>query len=124
MSLVRRYDEPFTVEVHTKPEVDILKGFPPGISKGQQVKNFIKDKWQLFVTAFLQVAFVAMNVVFISDGRIIPMLATGVMISFVWTLNVKKIAFGGWADRIVYSIGAMIGTGIGYAMSNMIMKMI
>jgi len=80
--------------------------------------KFIKAKYGLFLTALLQVTFVAMNVVFISKHYIIPMLVTGFCISLVWTLNVRKITFGGWGDRFVYSFGAMVGTGLGYFISN------
>ena len=84
----------------------------------------ILSKWQIFLTALVQVTFVAMNVLFISHNRIIPMLITGFMISLVWTLNVKKVAFGGWADRIVYATGAMVGTGLGYIISHQIDKLL
>lgn len=87
---------------------------------GKKVMEFIKDKWGLFITAVLQVTFVAMNVVFISQHYIIPMLVTGFLISFIWTFNVKKVAFGGWGDRLVYAFGAMAGTGLGFAFSHMI----
>jgi hypothetical protein len=72
---------------------------------------------RLFLTAVCQVTFVSMNVIFISKAMIIPMLLTGFMISFMWTLNVKKVAFGDWWDRVIYATGAMIGTGLGYLIS-------
>lgn len=74
----------------------------------------------LFLTAMLQVSLVSMNVVFISRGSIIPMLMTGFAISLVWTLNVKKAAFGRWRERIIYASGAMCGTGIGYLITKFI----
>lgn len=80
----------------------------------------IRGAAPLFSTACLQVTFVAMNVVFITAHLIIPMLLTGFMISLIWTLNIKKVAFGGWGDRFVYAFGAMTGTGIGYLLSNYI----
>ncbi len=79
---------------------------------------------RLFITAILQVTFVSMNVVFISNARIIPMLATGFTISFIWTLNVKKVAFGNMRDRFVYATGAMIGTGVGYYLSNFLITLL
>ena len=77
---------------------------------------------KLFITALLQVSFVAMNVVFISKGEIIPMLLTGFGISLFWTFNVKSVSFGGWKERIVYSLGATTGTGIGYLISKLILQ--
>ena len=88
----------------------------------KQFLAFAKDKWKLFTTAFLQVTFVAMNVNFIAKGQIVAMLMTGFMISFIWTFNVKKAAFGTMWDRIVYSAGATVGTGIGFWVSHLITK--
>jgi len=85
---------------------------------------FAKNNWKLFTTAMFQVTFVAMNIIFISNHRIIPMLLTGFMISLIWTFNIKKIAFGGTIDRIVYSTGAMVGTGLGYLISNYVNKLL
>jgi hypothetical protein len=82
--------------------------------------RFIISKWQLFITALIQVTFVAMNVTFIAYQQVIPMLITGFLISLVWTINVKRVAFGGWTDRFVYATGAMVGTGVGYIISHVI----
>ena len=79
-----------------------------------------KSKWALFLTGLLQVTLIAMNVSFISHGQIIPMLLTGFMISLIWTINVKRIAIGGWLDRLTYANGAMVGTGLGYLISHWI----
>lgn len=79
---------------------------------------------KLFFTAFLQVTFVAMNVVFISNNQLILLLITGFMISLIWTLNVKKVAFGNWVDRFTYAFGAMMGTGTGYYLSNYLIEVI
>jgi len=83
-----------------------------------------KQKWILFLTAMVQVTFVAMNVTFISHAQIIPMLLTGFMISLIWTINVKRIALGNWMDRITYANGAMVGTGLGYIISHWINSML
>ena len=45
------------------------------------------------------------------------------MISYIWTMNVKKVAFGNHKDRIVYATGAMFGTTFGYFLSNYIIKL-
>lgn len=86
--------------------------------------NFIKTKGGLFLTALLQVTFVSMNVVFISGHYIIPMLVTGFLISLIWTLNVKKVAFGTWVDNVTYAVGAMAGTGLGFLISREIIKLL
>lgn len=83
-----------------------------------------KSNIGLFFTAFLQVFLVSMNVVFIHHDKIIALLLTGFLISLVWTLNVKRVAFGGWGDRFIYATGAGLGTLVGYYLSNYIVKFI
>jgi len=78
---------------------------------------------KLFITAFLQVTFVSMNVVFISKSMIIPMMLTGFIISFIWTLNVRQVAFGTFRDRIIYATGAMTGTYFGFELSHIILQL-
>lgn len=84
----------------------------------------MKNKISLFLTALLQVTFVAMNVTFISEKKILPMLITGFLISLIWTFNVKKVAFGTNWDRVIYAVGAMCGTGIGYLISHSLIKIL
>jgi hypothetical protein len=44
------------------------------------------------------------------------------MISFIWSWNVKKVAFGTLSDRITYSLGAAFGSFIGLYVSTLILK--
>lgn len=69
----------------------------------------MKEQIKLFLTGFVQVFLVSMNIVFITNKQIIPLVITGFFISFTWTINVKKVAFGTMLDRIIYSIGAASG---------------
>lgn len=64
----------------------------------------------LVATAFVQVIFVAMNTVFIAHYKLLPNFLTGFLISYVWTWNVKRVAFGDHGDRIAYASGAAIGS--------------
>ena len=73
---------------------------------------------KLFLTAWLQVGLVAMNVLFIASHKILPMLVTSFGISFTWSYNVKRVSFGNTFDRIIYALGATIGTLTGYLLSN------
>ena len=81
----------------------------------------MKSIISLFMTGFLQVTFVSMNIMYISKGMILPMLITGALISLIWTINVSKIAFGGWRDRWIYVAGATAGTGFGYYLSHLLL---
>jgi len=74
----------------------------------------------LFLTAWLQVFLVALNTFQIAQGKWLGALFVGFGISLVWTLNIKRIAFAGWKDRMVYSTGAMCGTGTGLLAANLL----
>ena len=77
-------------------------------------------KLEIFATAMLQVTLVALNVICISKGYILFMLCTSFFLSLTWTFNVKKVAFGGLWDRIIYASGAMCGTGAGFVLSKLL----
>jgi len=49
-------------------------------------------------------------------------LVCGFMISFIWSYNVKKIAFGTFWDRLTYSSGAALGSVFGLYISTLILK--
>jgi hypothetical protein len=82
------------------------------------MKNLIKDRIQLFISAFIQVMLVSMNVSFISNNKIVLMLITSFFISYFWSSNVKKVAFGGFKDKMIYCTGATLGCLIGYLISS------
>jgi len=63
----------------------------------------------LFGTGFLQVALVSAQTYMVARAVWIGVLIVGFGISLVWSINVRKVAFGGWVDRIIYSSGAGVG---------------
>lgn len=67
-----------------------------------------------FALAFIQVALVSANTVFISKGYVFWMAVTSFGINLVWTHNVKRISFGCERDRILYASGATTGCIAGY----------
>lgn len=73
----------------------------------------------LFITGFIQVFFIAINTYFLSKGIYFGVGFASFMISIVWSLNVKKIAFGNWIDRILYASGAMSGSLTGLFISQL-----
>lgn len=73
---------------------------------------------RLLATGFVQVIFVAANTVFIAHYQLIPNLVTAFAISYIWTHNVKKIAFGDEADRWFYATGAALGSVAGSMLAN------
>jgi hypothetical protein len=64
----------------------------------------------LFATGFVQVYFVSVNTYFLAKEMYLGVLFAAFMISFIWSFNVKKVAFGSTKDRIVYAIGATLGS--------------
>ena len=72
---------------------------------------------KLFITGFLQVFFVAINTYFIANKMIFGTAMAGFTISFIWSFNVKKVAFGTTKDRIIYSCGAGFGSLAGLYLS-------
>lgn len=79
---------------------------------------------KLFITGFTQVFFVAINTFFISKAIYGGVFICGFLISFVWSWNVKKVAFGDIKDRLWYSLGAGFGSLAGLIISVYIFKYI
>jgi hypothetical protein len=80
-----------------------------------QVKQKFKfpDRASIFLTGFIQVALVSAQTHMVARSIYQGVFIIGFLISLVWSVNVKKIAFGGWIDRIVYSVGAGVGAVVG-----------
>lgn len=68
---------------------------------------------QLAFTGFLQVIFVSMNTIYVTRHAWVALIVTSFCISFIWSGNVKRIAFGDKLDRVIYALGAAFGCGVG-----------
>ena len=78
----------------------------------------------LFLTGLVQVYFIAINTYFIAQKYLIGAFMASFTISFIWSFNVKNVAFGTTKDRLAYSAGAAIGTVLGILTSATIIKFI
>jgi hypothetical protein len=78
------------------------------------------NKISTFLYAWAQVALICFNTYQIANQRVYGALIVGFLISLVWTFNVKRVAFGDASDRLIYSLGAMVGTGSGLLAVNYI----
>jgi len=76
---------------------------------------------RLFITAFLQVAMVSANTYFISRLAWIGIAACGFSISYLWTVNVRKISASTTRERLAYASGAMLGGLTGVALGSLIL---
>ena len=79
---------------------------------------------KLFITGFLQVFFVAINTYFLANTFIVGVFLASFSISFIWSFNIKKVAFGTMRDRLIYSFGASFGAVAGLYLSKFILKML
>jgi hypothetical protein len=77
----------------------------------------MNDKLALFGTGCIQVLLVAINTWQIAHGKWFGCMVVGFLISYVWTWNVKKVAFGTHGDRLIYAGGAALGTIAGLAIA-------
>jgi hypothetical protein len=77
--------------------------------EGKHMSEKIKSLIWLFFTGYIQIILIAINTWQIANGKWLGASGVSFAISLVWTLNVKKIAFGGWTERITYSVGGALG---------------
>jgi hypothetical protein len=93
------------------------------------IKHKIKNKLnlELFLTGLLQVILVCLNTYQIAIYAVTksPWILTGIivvgfLISFLWTFNVKKVAFGNMYNRTFYALGAATGSAIGVLIGSII----
>lgn len=87
------------------------------------MRNYI----ELFVTGLMQVVLVCLNTYQIavysksnSTLLLLGIVVVGFLISLIWTFNVKKVAFGGFKDRICYASGAATGSLVGVIVGSII----
>jgi len=85
--------------------------------KKEQKITLIKTHSSLFATGFVQVYFVCVNTYFIATTNFSGVLFASFVVSFVWSFNVKRVAFGSVVDRLAYALGATAGSGAGLASS-------
>ena len=76
---------------------------------------------KLFFAAFLQVFLVSANTYFISRVAWLGIAVCGFGISYLWTLNVKRISAGTLSERVIYASGAMLGGLLGVVVGKLIL---
>ena len=91
------------------------------------MKKKINLNTELFLTGLMQVILVGLNTYQIAiyaktrhSEILIGICIVGFLISFLWTFNVKKVAFGNMSNRVYYSIGAATGSIIGVVIGSLI----
>lgn len=80
----------------------------------------MKERFRILITAIFQVGLVNANIVFVSNNLLLLTLINAFFVALVWTFNVSKIAFSDIYDKIIYAIGSVIGTYIGWTLSHLL----
>jgi hypothetical protein len=75
---------------------------------------------KLFITGAMQVMFISINTSFISRDEYIGVLGSSFIVSYLWSINVKKISVSSFKERIIYSSGASLGCISGLFLSKII----
>ncbi|WP_299576624.1 hypothetical protein [uncultured Sunxiuqinia sp.] len=75
---------------------------------------------KLFITAFMQVFLVSANTYFISRTEWAGIAICGFGISYLWTINVRKVVVGSWPSKVIYAVGAMSGGLLGVVIARLI----
>ena len=76
----------------------------------------------IFSTGFAQVLLVSANTYFISRTTWLGIAVCGFGISYLWTINVRRVTIGNRSEQLVYSTGAMLGGLTGVMMAKMIRR--
>jgi hypothetical protein len=79
-------------------------------------------KLKIASAGFIQVLLVCINTYQIAHEKWLGVFLIGFLISFSWSFNVKKIAFGSMQDRIFYALGAAVGSISGLFIAKMYYK--
>ena len=74
----------------------------------------------IFLTGFVQVFLVSANTYFISKTTWAGIAVCGFGISYLWTINVRRVTAGSTAEQITYATGAMLGGLCGVLMAKLI----
>ena len=76
---------------------------------------------KIFLTAYIQVCLIAIQTVFLARNAVLGVAVAGFLISFVWTFNVRNVAFSGLAEKLIYSSGASLGGVSGLLLTKLIL---
>lgn len=81
------------------------------------------ERLKLFWSGYLQVFLVVLNTYFIAKDLLVGIVICSFGISYFWSHNVKRVAFGKETDRIIYAFGAMAGGVAGYFLGKLLISL-
>lgn len=71
------------------------------------------NRLSLFFAGSIYVFLIAINTVFITKNMLWGIFLSGFVISFFWTLNVRKVVCSSFIDQIYYGLGGATGCLLG-----------
>lgn len=77
----------------------------------------MKTHLTIFLTGFVQVFLVAATTYFIIRTAYVGIAVCGLGISYLWTINVRKVAISNRKTQVIYATGAMFGGMLGVIMA-------
>lgn len=83
-----------------------------------------KNNIRLFINGFLYVFLLSGNTYCIAKLWWIGIAVFGFLISFLWTVNVKRVAASSITSRVAYAGGAMFGGLAGVALMHLVKSFI
>jgi len=63
---------------------------------------------------------VSLNTILLAHKQIASSIAVAGLISYVWTFNVKRAAFGSQMEKLIYSAGAASGAAVGLYIAGLV----
>ena len=90
------------------------------ILKLLKIRLSMKNNLKIFTTSFLQVMLVSINTILLTKGFVLGVFMVAFSISFIWCYNVSKIALSEFDKKMIYSLGAGLGSVSGYLLMKFI----
>jgi hypothetical protein len=73
---------------------------------------------KLFFRAYLQTAMVSISTIMISKEILVGVFLVGFTLSLLWTFNISTLAFSTTKQKLIYSLGAGLGSMSGVLIFN------
>jgi hypothetical protein len=66
------------------------------------------------------ILFATLSTWFTAHDHYVSAIATGFVLSLLWTMNIKQIAMGKWRERFIHAFGGVFGTASAFVLANLL----
>lgn len=73
---------------------------------------------KLFLRAFIQTGLVSISTILIAKQILVGVFLVGFILSLLWTFNISTLAFSTTKQKLIYSLGAGLGSMSGVLIFN------